>query len=164
MMVLIYLLICVVTITSLVGFLIYKKVKQYKSAMPEEARVKNIQARYTQLTDNLNQAVETSSSELSLLNALKAIDYPTETLRVSWVKKGLDLKNGVAVVEYEEPPRLSVNSSLRLTHNGGGYGHNNGQHFLILEHKVAKHGKGHIEIWLETDAPIQPIESIRASI
>lgn len=133
-------LIAGVAAISLIAFKSYK----FNTAFPEKARVKNLKNRYADLVVNLNEAVSTSDTTLSLAKELENIQYPDETLSVS-MKSNSNQK--LSIIDRFEPRRSQGSlHSFTTTSNGGGYGKRNGQHFWVLHHQLVKHDYEYIEI------------------
>ncbi len=155
-----YLLIAAALIIGIVALVVTRKYKRIVRAFPEGANVKSLHKQYPDLIAQLKKADSESDTEISLLNALRAINYPAGTLRVSWVRNNENSDTAMSIVEYQEPARTLHNSTLIRIHNDGGYGIKNDQHFFVLQHKVARYKDSHIELWFETDAPTNPAENL----
>jgi len=126
------------------GYKLYKIYDEY----PEEAKFENIKSRYPELVANLDKAIASTDSLLSLGNALEKIDYPADTLKVS-------IQN-----DDEDDLQVIVNSRLknaagkiRVTSGGGGYGQMGKQAYWIFEYPLDKYEYDFVEVLFERELP-----------
>jgi len=118
MQIAIYLLIAFLIAIAAFAAVIWLKIHKLKKTYPEEAQEKNLRARYHQLLDKLNEAVDSGDTELSMLNALQAINYPAETLFVSWVKKHHSAEDGIFILDRRPSHKIASGIRYRSGCNG----------------------------------------------
>lgn len=145
------LIVAAIAVTAIV---FKRKYDRFNESFPEEAKVENLRKRYHELLENLKAAVDSSDTELSLLNGLQTINYPEETLFVSLVRSGRNEEDGISIIDRTEALRKASKNSVRNTHNDGGYGCFDDMHFFILHHETKKYHDSCIVLWFESDDPI----------
>jgi len=130
---------------------------KYIRAFPTNARRKNIKAKYTDLINDLNKAIEQTTSINELNKALERINYPPETILVVIQRENADetdreYAHSLAIINRLETKnkRGEYHSRVEVL-NGSGYGQINDQHFYIWRHNLKKYGYDYIEIRLERD-------------
>ena len=136
-------------------------------AFPEEARKENLNSKYAQLLDDLDNAMALSNSSESLTNQLNNIKFPIDTLAVSvqdWSrerikpltkkrKKRIMTKEIVIFDRRTSNNKLSELSDFSAISDGVGHGAKDGQHYWILHHRVDQYGYDFIEVLLERQMP-----------
>jgi len=149
-------LLLLAAVLIVVGRISYSVIK-YIRAFPTDARYKNLKAQYVDLIDELDKAIEKSTTVNELNKALERIAYPQETVLVVMQRENADERDRKYALDSAIINRLKPKNKhgQNYTHieilNGSGYGHNNDQHFYIWQHKLKKYGYDYIEIRLERD-------------
>jgi len=147
------------------GFAGYKLHQLYQlfDDMPEEASPENLNFRYADLVNELNRAIDRSTSAYSLASELENIQFPSDALYVAMQSEEDDSPDSHSGLDSqsEDGERLLIfdklasarGSRMRLLSNGAGYGRINDQHFWILQHPLKKYGYEYIEMRFERETP-----------
>jgi len=147
------LLAAVLLVICRTGYSVFK----YSKAFPDDARFKNLKAKYPDLIDDLDKAIEKTTTINELNKALEHIDYPPETILVVVQRENANSRDreyayDSAIINRLQPEnRNGTNYTRTEILNGSGYGQNNDQHFYIWRHALKKYGYEYIEIRLERD-------------